>query len=102
MFAVGLDELLYSFSVLPIASIKDNRYSLRELQEIIFGSLLGDGKLELAARSVNARFGFIQSTIHAPYFIFLYKLLGGFCSSTYREYSYLDKRTSKTYSSLTF
>lgn len=56
----------------------------------------------MAKRSVNARFGFIQSIVHAPYFIFLYELLSGFCKSKYREYSYLDKRTGKTYVNYNF
>ena len=40
-----------------------------DTKEIIFGSLLGDGKLEMSPRSVNARFGFIQAEFRKDYFL---------------------------------
>ena len=55
-----------------------------------------------AARSTNARFGFIQSIIHKNYFISLALIYQNYCSSPYRTYSYLDTRTDKTYVSLSF
>lgn len=39
-------------------------------EEILFGTLLGDGKLEMAPRAINARFGFIQSEKNKEYFLF--------------------------------
>lgn len=74
-----------------------------EIKQIIFGSLLGDGKLEMSnSRSTNARFGFTQSKFQMPYFLTIFNALSFLCSSSYVEYSYLDKRTGKTYSNLSF
>ena len=73
-----------------------------ETKEIIFGSLLGDGKLEMAPRSKNARFGFIQAEDKRDYFISVLNSLSSISSGKYREYSYIDKRTNKTYKSLNF
>jgi hypothetical protein len=42
------------------------------IKEILFGSLLGDGKLETAPRAINARFGFIQSEKNKEYFLFFF------------------------------
>ena len=61
MFTVGLDEMnsliLYSQLVI-LDEVKDSK-NLE--MEIILGSMLGDGKLEMSPRSLNARFGLIQS-----------------------------------------
>jgi hypothetical protein len=74
MFSVGLDELPVLFFFLnlifygqkrgitqlseksTVVSIENNN----KIKEILFGSLLGDGKLEMGPRAINARFGFIQ------------------------------------------
>lgn len=110
MFSVGLDKLLififYSqrkcnnkqlgFSTL--VSKNNNKY----LKEVLFGSLLGDGKAELCPRAKNARFGFIQGEPNKEYFLFLLNILGPLGTIKYREYSYLDKRTGKIYNSLNF
>lgn len=42
-----------------------------QLKEILFGSVLGDGQLELGPKSKNARFGFTQSEGQKDYFIFV-------------------------------
>lgn len=73
-----------------------------ETREIIFGSLLASGKLEMAPRSKNARFGFIQAEDKRDYFISVLNSLSSISSGKYREYSYIDKRTNKTYKSLNF
>ena len=44
-------------------------YSEYDIEQVIFGSLLGDGKLEKSIRSINARFGFTQSEKHFDYFL---------------------------------
>jgi len=75
---------------------------LTEIKEIIFGSLLGDAKLEMAPRSVNARFGFIQAEFKKDYFLSVSSSLSAVYSGKYREYSYRDKRTGKIYKSLSF
>src|SRR5277367_1406921 len=77
-------------------------YNEEEIKEIIFGSLLGDGKLEKSIRSKNARFGLIQSIKFKEFFIALYRILSDFCSTNYHEYTYLDSRTNKKYISLNF
>ena len=82
-----------SFSTL----IQNNSESYNNIKEILFGSILGDGKLEIAPRAINARFGFIQSAQNKKYFLFLLDQLSPLVSVKYREYSYLDKRTGKIY-----
>jgi len=117
MYTVGLDKLkgliLYSQQSETkiertglagcghLGKIKDIPVS-SETKEIIFGSLLGDAKLEISPRGINARFGFIQAEAKRDYFISVANSLSSICSSKYREYSYLDKRTNKTYKSLNF
>jgi hypothetical protein len=73
-----------------------------EVKEIIFGSLLGDAKIELPPRGLNARFGFTQSIDKKEYFLSVLNSLGEICSGKYREMSYLDQRTGKTYANLNF
>ena len=105
MFSVGLDEFcnLILYSQLIVAKIENNKPSIsNEVKEIIFGSLLGDAKLELPPRGLNARFGFIQSLEKKDYFLSVLNSLGDLCSGKYREYSYFDKITGKTYTSLNF
>jgi hypothetical protein len=77
-------------------------YSEDEIKQIIFGSLLGDAKLEFSNRSKNARLGFIQSVIHSNYLYFLFNILNNYCLTPPKEYSYFDERTKKTYISLNF
>ncbi len=63
MFAVGLDEFcnLILYSQLITCKVVNNKaFISNETKEIIFGSLLGDAKLELPPRGLNARFGFTQ------------------------------------------
>jgi hypothetical protein len=128
MFTVGLDALLininlYPFfihniddssliglvttnfcSIFPLYHGKDLKFTNEEIKQIVFGLCLGDGKLELAKRAKNARFGFIQSTKFEAYFSYLFSIFSfhNFCSANFRSYSYLDKRTGKTYTSRNF
>ena len=109
MFAVGLDEfeILILYSQLIATKIENNKpFSSNEVKEIIFGSLLGDGKLELPpsreGRGLNAGFGFTQSLEKKDYFLSVLNSLGEISSGKYREMSYLDKRTGKTYTNLNF
>lgn len=115
MYTVGLDEQLFFilFSQLYCVakrlgvgvayfSSKGTGSDLNRTKEILFGSLLGDGQLELPPRGINARFGFTQSEGHKDYFISVCNALFMICSTKYREYAYVDKRTLKTYISLSF
>lgn len=113
MYTVGLDEIgsLILYSQLNVAIVEianksktKNNTSFRsdETNEIVFGCLLGDGKLEMPPRGVNARFGFTQSEFQKEYFTSVCDSLSNICSGKYRESSYLDKRTGKTYKSLSF
>jgi len=105
MFTVGLDEfsslILYS-QFASIETINNKNFISNEVKEIIFGSLLGDGKLELPPRGKNARFGFTQSLDKKEYFLSVLNSLTGISTGKYREMSYLDQRTGKTYSNLNF
>jgi hypothetical protein len=71
-------------------------------KEILFGSILGDGQLEMAPRSINARFGFTQALGQKDYFESVCTSLSTLCSAKYREHSYVDKRTGKTYIDITY
>lgn len=75
---------------------------MNKVKEIIFGSLLGDGKLEMPPRGVNARFGFTQSEFKKDYFLAVLNSLLCICSGKYSESEYHDKRTDKIYKSLSF
>ena|ERR1700712_1064830 len=111
MYSVGLD--VRAFFILfsqpycitkrsGIATFKGTTEITDNTREILFGSLLGDGKLEMPPRGINARFGFTQAEGQKDYFIFVCNSLSMLCSAKYREYSYVDKRTGKTYTSLNF
>ena len=113
MYSVGLDVSgsFILFSQLKFIAIQSGiiRYftkgsteNIDRTKEILFGSLLGDGKLELPPRGVNARFGFTQNEGQKDYFIFVCNSLSMLCSAKYREIEYIDKRTGKTYKSLNF
>jgi hypothetical protein len=108
MFAVGLDEFcdLILYSQLIVTKVENNKPSIsNEVKEIIFGSLLGDAKLEMPPRGKNARFGFIQSLDKKDYFLSLLNSLSEISSGSggkYREYSFFDQRTGKTYTNLNF
>lgn len=77
-------------------------YSDQEIKEITFGSLLGDGYLDMPPRALNSRFIFSQGLLNQEYLVFLYSIYSQFCSTTQKSYSYLDKRTNKTYTTLSF
>lgn len=94
--------LLNNIPTILSSNIKIDRYSNEEIKQINFGSLLGDGKLELSSRAVNARFGFIQSQKFQDYFLHLNSIFSVFCSSSYRTYTYKDPRTKKEYTNLNF
>jgi hypothetical protein len=133
MYTVGLDKksylILYSQngsitdkSEIEISEVTNSHEKgtigdMNRIKEIIFGSVLGDGQLELPPRGVNARFGFTQACPggatpsrgkplraegQKDYFIFVGKSLSAIHSAKYREYEYVDKRTGKTYKSLNF
>lgn len=53
-------------------------------------------------RSINARFGFIQSIKNKEYFLHVHNIFINWCSANYNIYNYLDKRTNKVYTSLKF
>lgn len=122
MFAVGLDALTDIYSVVTIFKVSKNsrtlfstvscpnpgnspvKYNEREVKEILFGTMLGDGYLELPPRGINARFSVLLSTIAKPYFFTLVSIFEQFCvmGSQYTHSDYFDARTKKTYSSMKF
>jgi hypothetical protein len=104
MFSVGLDKLS-NFILLPQCIARGETFGAKpdnKFKEIIFGSLLGDGKLEMGPRSLNARFGFTQSEDKKDYFIYFCNSLYPLFTVKYRINSYFDKRTVKTYTNLNF
>lgn len=105
MFSVGMDEFsnLILYSQLIVTKIKNNKQFLSDqTKEIIFGSLLGDGSLELPPKGINARFGFNQSLYKKDYFLNVLNSLEEICSGKYRKISTLDRRTGKIYTTLNF
>lgn len=83
MYAVGLDNI-YLFTLLPSILAPYSTLSpvvTNELNEVLFGCMLGDGQLTMEKRSTNARFSFIQSTINSDYFHSLAKLFAAFCNA---------------------
>lgn len=109
MYAVGLDVSLNQFDSLCLSALtgfpiiltpNSKGYSLGEIREIRFGSILGDGTLEFLG--LNARFGLGQSIIHKPYFLFLYSIFKIYCGSPYRTSDNFDPRTGNTYTYLSF
>lgn len=74
------------------------------IEEIIFGSMLGDGFLELPIKGINARFIFSQGISHKDYFIYLYSFFTDFITpnTNFRTYTRLDKRKNITYTTLSF
>jgi cytochrome c oxidase subunit 1 len=124
MYAVGLDDQMHFFINTDLYSIGNYNLAFcvpslhfcfwarhaslnvntNELREIVFGSLLGDAKLEIPPRGINARFGFTQSESHSEYFYSFYNIFSSLslCSVPPRTYSYLDVRSGNTYTSLTF
>jgi hypothetical protein len=121
MFTVGMDvltliiNLSYLFYI-PFENVNSANIFLlmlsipikpeiaedNNIKEILFGSLLGDGSLELPARGKNARFIFSQSNKYKPYFLHMFLLLNLFCSNSFKSYDYKDKRTNKMYTTLSF
>ena len=79
----------------------DDKY----IREVIFGSLLGDGYLEMAPRAKNARFIFSPAYAapkYEEYFMALYLMFFDYCSNTFQKYEHLDSRTNKTYITYSF
>ena len=105
MFTVGMDEfcnlILYS-QLIGTKIIKSKPFLSNKAKEIIFGSLLGDGVLELPPRGINARFGLSQSLSQKEYFLNVLNSLEEICSGKHRQISHLDHRTGKTYITLNF
>lgn len=85
----------------PITKVEN---SSNNIKEIIFGSLLGDGYLELPSKGLNARFIFSQGLSHKDYFVYLYGFFTEFITpnTDYRTYTHIDKRTNIPYTTLSF
>ena len=77
MFAVGLDassnlpifinkdiffdsDLILNSTLLTFLRSYSTKYSPSEIKEVIVGSLLGDGHIELSGRAINGRFKITQ------------------------------------------
>ena len=93
-------------NILPVKPDLLKVYSNDEIRQILFGSGLGDGNFEMPPRGKNARFNFSQSIKFQGYFLELYSIFtqASFFSlmNNFRTYAYLDKRTGKIYTTLSF
>lgn len=88
----------------PLRNYSLNNSNSTELDQILFGSLLGDGSLQLPKRGLNAKFGFTQSLIHEEYFNHVFSIFCNLnlCSASFKPYDYFDSRTNKIYTTLSF
>lgn len=110
MFTVGLDKLERLIIKIQLNVTKGGEEESgegrllkeRKIKEIIFGSLLGDGQLEMPPRGLNARFGLIQAGFRKDYVLSVLENLKEICTGKYREYKIYDKRTGKTYKAISF
>ena len=114
LFTVGMDKIkiiitsclffgLHSFFSYSTSNSTSPSLPDYEFQQTIFGSLLGDGSLELSPRSINPRFIFCQSaSLHKDYFLMVFNLFSPLCKSLYNSYVYRDKRTNNLYTTLYF
>jgi len=90
-----------SLSVL-IGNLDYNEYSIDVIKEVLVGSILGDGTIEIGERNTNARFKMLQSVKNEHYLFMLFGFFSQFCLSAPYLYSNLDKRTNKVYSNWSF
>jgi hypothetical protein len=111
LYTVGMDVLYIFYSYSTFKPIEENLVfeylsvgiiTTNSLKEILFGSILGDGSLELQTRSKNARFIFTQGMKNQEYFLSVYKNFEIFVEGNGRSCGGLDKRTSKIYTTLNF
>ena len=77
------------------------------MHEIIIGLLLGDGHIQKRSITGNARFIYAQSSLrlhHLNYFNHIFNLFKSFLSKDFilKDRKFLDKRTNKSYSSVSF
>lgn len=75
-----------------------------ELEEILFGLMLGDLHAERKNSNCNTRMQFKQSIKNKDYIEHLYLLFNLYCGSKPKSYSYFDSRAdkNKNYSSIKF
>jgi hypothetical protein len=75
-----------------------------ELEEILFGLMLGDLHAERRKANHNTRIQFKQSIKNKDYIEHLYALFKPYCNSNPKSYDYFDKRPNKNklYSSIKF
>jgi hypothetical protein len=77
--------------------ISQNLESNQDFKDFVVGQLLGDGNLSLNGNEANFRFAF-KNSIYAQYIWDYFNSLG-IVGAPVKEYSYLDKRTNKSYTS---
>jgi hypothetical protein len=83
--------------------ISENQINILQnsYQEVLIGSLLGDGCITRSARGLN-HFRFKQSTFHSDYFFFIFLIFKPFLTLGSPSIScHFDKRFNKLYESLT-
>ena len=86
-------------------TVDRSKYTIEyPLNEIIIGLLLGDGHIQ---KRKNSRFIYAQSSLrvhHLNYFKHVFALFKPYLSKDFifKDRSFIDKRTNKTYSSVSF
>jgi hypothetical protein len=76
-----------------------------EIKEILVGLLLGDAHISRRSSSSNSRLMFAQTAVkHKEYLNLVFNLFLPFCVDNYKPQSniFSDKRTNKSYSSISF
>ena len=71
-------------------------------EDILVGSLLGDGHLNKRKYSKNAQFRILRSENDIDYLKYEFSYFNDFCSTGIKTQDYFDKRTKKIYSSCYF
>src|SRR3989344_7224924 len=70
-----------------------------DVKQVLLGSLLGDGSLQIQKEGKNAFYREIHSSKQKEYLLWKNQFLKVF-DTKLREYSFYDKRTDKTYYSV--
>lgn len=85
---------------IPIIPLPDSLS--KEQEEILIGSMLGDGNLGINKKGINARFTIKRKIEDKEYLLWEYEKFSTFCGSPTKEHYPLDKRTNKIYPAISF
>ncbi len=89
---------IYNSKVAEVNKVINKKIDLKS-EQVLIGSLLGDGTLQLPKKGINASFKEIHSIKQKDYLLWKKEMLKFFDPKT-SEYKILDKRTNKHYHSI--